>query len=201
MGTLSNGISAHPQINHAHNTHTMNKHHLILAVCALLCFAVVARLVPHAPNLTPIAAIAFIGSLYLGRAWALLLPVLALALSDLFIGFYDWRIMLTVYGSYALVGLASIVAARQRSVPIIGASVVSASILFFLTTNAAVWAFSPWYEKSIAGLLYAYELGLPFFRNMLMGDLLYTGALVALCEGVRAYSAKTPRTAIRGVPA
>jgi hypothetical protein len=59
---------------------------------------------------------------------------------------------------------------------------LSSSIGFFALTNAAVWAFSPWYEKSLAGLLYCYTLALPFFKTMLYGDLVYGFVLlVAPC--------------------
>lgn len=160
----------------------MNKNNLIITICLLIFFAIAVRLFPHAPNMTPITAIAFIGSLYLGRKWAIVLPLLALFLSDLLIGFYDWKIMLSVYGSFALIGFLSFIVTKYRAILPVGFSVIGASLLFFLITNGAVWAFSPWYEKTASGLLYSYELGLPFLRNMLVGDVLYTTALVAIFE-------------------
>lgn len=163
----------------------MKRNNLIITICLLIFFAIAVRLFPHAPNMTPITAIAFVGSLYLGRKWAIVLPPLILILSDLLIGFYDWKIMFSVYGSFALIGLLSLVAAKYRTLLPVGLSVIGASLLFFFITNGAVWAFSPWYEKSISGLLYSYELGLPFLRNMLLGDVLYTTALVAVFESVR----------------
>lgn len=171
---------------------------IIITICLLIFFAIAVRLFPHAPNMTPITAIAFVGSLYLKRRWAILLPILALFLSDLLIGFYDWKIMLTVYGSFALIGFLSLVAAKYRALLPVGLSVIGASLIFFLITNGAVWAFSPWYEKSISGLLYSYELGLPFLRNMLIGDVLYTTALVAVFECVRVLCA-LPRLTVKQV--
>jgi hypothetical protein len=160
----------------------MNKKNIIYVVCVLILFGVIVRLLPHEPNMTPITAIAFVGSLYLGKKWALVMPLLILLFSDLLIGFYDWKIVLFVYGSFALIGMLSFVALKFRAVLPVGLLVIGSSILFFLITNMAVWAFSPWYEKTISGLLYSYELGLPFFRNMLIGDILYTLALVSLFE-------------------
>ena len=169
----------------------MNKNNLIVAIYLLVLFGIMMRLFPHAPNMTPITAIAFMGSLYLGRKWAIVLPLFALLLSDLLIGFYDWRIMLSVYGSFALIGLISFITAKYRAVLPVGLSVIGSSILFFLVTNAAVWAFSPWYAKTVPGLLYAYELGLPFLRNMLLGDVLYMVVLIGAFEGVRVLRAST----------
>ena len=136
------------------------------------------RLLPHAPNATPITAIAFVSSLYLGKRWSIILPCIALLLSDAIIGLYDWKIMLSVYGSFILIGCLSWLSSKYRSFLSIGVSVVSASLIFFLITNGAVWLFSPWYEKTVSGLLYSYELGLPFLRNMLTGDMAYTIALI-----------------------
>lgn len=170
----------------------MNRTNLTIAICLLIIFAIAVRLFPHAPNMTPITAIAFTGSLYLGRRWGMILPLLALFLSDLFIGFYDWKIMLSVYGSFALIGLLSFVSAKHRGLVPLGLSVLGASFLFFFVTNGAVWAFSPWYEKSISGFLYSYELGLPFLRNMLIGDVMYTSALVVMFESIIAFNALVP---------
>lgn len=163
----------------------MNKNTLIITACLLVLFGIVVRLFPHTPNMTPITAIAFIGGLYLGRKWAIVLPLLVLLASDLFIGFYDWQIMLAVYGSFATIGLLGFVATKYRNIFPIGLSVVGSSVLFFLITNAAVWAFSPWYAKTVSGLLYSYELGLPFLKNMLLGDVVYMAVLAGVFEGVR----------------
>ena len=55
-----------------------------------LIFVLIAatlRVVPHAPNFAPIGAMALFGGAYLGRKWAIALPLVAMFLSDLFIGF------------------------------------------------------------------------------------------------------------------
>jgi hypothetical protein len=184
METLSNGTSVHQSIKHI----KLNKNIFIVVVLSLILFGFTIRLLPHAPNMTPITAIALVGSLYLGRKWALILPCLALFLSDAVIGYYDWKIMLSVYGSFILIGFLSFIVSKYRTLFSVGVSLVSASVLFFLITNGAVWAFSPWYEKTISGLLYSYELGLPFLRNMLTGDVLYTTALIIIFESAYAFS-------------
>lgn len=149
---------------------------------ALLLFAICLRLLPHAPNFTPIAALAFVAIRYVSSTWAVLLPLSALFLSDLIIGFYSWPIMFSVYLGFGMIALTSLLVGRTRSLCATGAAVITGSLTFFLVTNAAVWLFTPWYEKTFAGLLYAYELGLPFLRNMLMGDLFYTFAIIAVVE-------------------
>ncbi|OHB10740.1 MAG: hypothetical protein A3G05_00720 [Candidatus Zambryskibacteria bacterium RIFCSPLOWO2_12_FULL_45_14] len=163
----------------------MDTRKTILIASILVLFGILVRLLPHLPNSTPISAIAFASSIYLGRRWALSLPLLALFLSDIFIGFYDWKIMASVYGSFVLIGILSWLGRKYKNLFSIGFLVILAPIIFFLVTNTAVWLFSPWYTKDIAGLLYCYELGLPFLRNMFIGDVVYTTFLFSVFEYAR----------------
>jgi hypothetical protein len=67
---------------------------------------------------------------------------------------------------------------RQSRGPIrVGALTLCASVLFFVVTNLGEWAFQPWYPKTGAGLAASYVAGIPFFRNMLLGDLAYSALL------------------------
>lgn len=162
----------------------MKKSHLILCSLGLLSIGIATRLLPHPPNLTSIGAITLIGSLYLGKRWGLILPLTAVFISDLVLGFYNWKIMLSVYVSFGIIGLMSWISTKHRSPIGVSTATIGSSIIFFIVTNTAVWLYTPWYEKSLSGLLYCYELGLPFFRNMLLGDLLYTVLLILAIEGV-----------------
>lgn len=144
---------------------------------------IVLRMIPHLPNFAPIAAMALFGGVYLNKKYALLIPLLALFLSDLLIGFYSPWIMLSVYGSFALIGGIGFYLKKHKNARnIVGASLLG-SIIFFLITNFAVWA-APYsfYPHTFQGLMQSYLMGLPFFRNTLMGDLFYTGAMFGLME-------------------
>jgi hypothetical protein len=73
---------------------------------SLVGLDIVARVAPHAPNVTPIAASAvFAGMVLRSRALGLAVPIAALLLSDLVAGSYDWRIMGVVYAALALPAL------------------------------------------------------------------------------------------------
>jgi len=176
----------------------MNRALLISITVGLVVLGMATRFIPHAPNATALTAIALISSLYLGnRLLSLIIPMAALIISDAFIGFYDWKIMASVYISFALGWALVSFCKKKKGFGVAGISLASSSILFFLITNGAVWLFSPWYEKSIAGLLYAYELGIPFLRNMFVGDFVYTLGLIAVFEAVlilssvKSFSTKT----------
>lgn len=144
---------------------------------------IVLRLVPHLPNFAPIAALALFGGVYLNKKYALIIPIIALLISDMFIGFYSGWIMLSVYGSFIIIGLLGLYLKKHKSVVnIIGAS-LTASILFFLATNFAMWAIPhSLYPHNWQGLLQCYIMGLPFFRSTLAGDLFYVGAMFGLYE-------------------
>lgn len=168
----------------------MNKK--ILSILGLIGIGVVGRLLPHVPNATPITAVTVTARKYIGRTWAFVIPLVAMAASDIFIGFYDWRVMASVYVSFILIAaMSSLVKKTATPLAIIVLAALS-SVLFFLVTNFAVWAFSPLYAKSIWGLLECYSAGLVFFRSMLFGDVLYTTLIVGAFELARA-SVRLPK--------
>ena len=152
------------------------KKHLDKLINPLLIVFIAAslRLVPHPPNFAPIAAMALFGGAYLNRGYALAVPIVALLLSDLFIGFYSPIVMVSVYGSFILAGLVGLWLKRRKSPRNVIFAAAGSSILFFLITNFAVWL-GGWYPRNLAGLAECYTLALPFFRNTIAGDLFYTG--------------------------
>jgi len=152
------------------------KNRKILEVSIAIVFVLIGvslRLIPHAPNFAPIGAIALFGGVYLSRKLALVIPLAAMVISDVFIGYYEVALMAFVYGSFLLcVVLGFWLKRHKKWQTILGSSVLSALIFFFLT-NFAVWAFTPWYAKTFSGLIQSYLMALPFFRNTLLGNLFY----------------------------
>src|SRR5262249_56247255 len=119
-------------------------------------------LAPHAPNVTPIAASAmFAGMVLRSRALAVAVPISAMLASDLVVGAYDWRIMGVVYAALALPALLARWG-RARPMLMLAPLVLSSSLLFFATTNFAVWAFSGMYAHDLHGLVLCYVAALPF---------------------------------------
>jgi hypothetical protein len=59
------------------------------------------------------------------------------------------------------------------------AAALASSVSFFLISNFDVWIATNLYPKNLAGLITSYTLALPFFRNALEGDLLFTAAMFA----------------------
>jgi len=153
----------------------------IIALLFIL-IGVSLRLLPHAPNFTPIAAIALFGGVYFSKKIALILPVAAMLISDIFIGFYEPKLMIAVYGSFILSVVLGFWLKKHKSWYAIGGGAILSSTLFFLVTNFAVWAFAPWYAKNLSGIIQCYVMALPFFRNTLLGDLFYASVFFGAYE-------------------
>lgn len=160
----------------------------LLAVI-IIVFGVLSRLIPHVPNIVPIGALMLFGGAYLPKK-LLWLPLLALFISDYFIGFYGTD-MLYVYGSFALVGLIGLWLRLHKKPLFVISGVLTSSVLFFLITNFGVWAPpNNWYPHTFNGLIQSYTLALPFFRNSLIGDLGYTILLFGGYEIIQNFSKK-----------
>lgn len=160
---------------------------IILTVIIVL-FAIYMRLIDHPANFAPIGALSLFIGYYVSGKWKFALPVIILFLSDLFLGFYELGVLLSVYGSFVLISIIGHFL-RSRSLDktsekIFGffISTLAGSVLFFIITNTAVWWFSPWYEKTLDGLLLCFTLALPFFRNTLFGDIFYTAVFFTTME-------------------
>lgn len=141
-----------------------------------IAIGALSRVIPHPANFAPITAMALFGGVYLNKKQALTLPILAMILSDFVIGFDSLPMRLSVYGSFILSVLIGFwIKSHKNAKNIIFASLTS-SVLFFVITNFAVWAFGTMYLKNFSGLTECYLLAIPFFRNTLLSDLIYSGA-------------------------
>lgn len=154
----------------------------------------VARIVPHPANFVPIAAMALFGGTYLNKKQALILPLAAMVLSDFIIGFDSLHMRISVYGSFLIMVLVGFWIKKHKNIKSIVAASVFSSIIFFVITNFAVWAFGTMYPKSLLGLIECYILAIPFFRNTLLGDLTYTGIFFGSYEYLFSFMPKNKPT-------
>lgn len=145
-------------------------------IAAMLLLAAFSRLIPHPANFTAVLALAlFGGAKFKNTSLAVLVPLIAMLITDLIIGLYS--LMPFVYACIAATALIGTYVGRKSNPGfIIGASVVS-STLFFLVTNAAVWYHNPNFAQSSSGLMMCYDFALPFYRNQLFGDLFFNFVL------------------------
>ncbi|MCX6764132.1 MAG: hypothetical protein NTU58_00255 [Candidatus Nealsonbacteria bacterium] len=159
----------------------------IIFVVILIAIGITLRLLPHLPNFTPIIAIALFGGVYLKRKAAVVIPLLTMAVSDMFIGRYELSLMISVYGTFFICVLLGFwLKNNKKWYTILGCTLLG-SVLFFTITNFAVWIFTPWYAKTVFGLIQCYLMALPFFRNALLGDLFYVITFFGAYEIVEAW--------------
>jgi hypothetical protein len=88
------------------------------------------------------------------------------------------------YGQMAIVYLAlllpvvfgMLVRRRPRAWSVV-AGALATSVTFFVVTNFAEWAFYDLYPHTAAGLVEGYAAAIPFFRNTLVSDMLFSGLI------------------------
>lgn len=147
---------------------------------ALAVLTAVVRLLPHPANFTPVGALGLFAGAHGRSRAALLVPLIALLAGDLLLGFYNPIIMAAVYGGFAVsVWIGHRFLRHSHASRRVAVSAVASSAAFFLLTNFACWLVGM-YPRTLAGLGSCYAMGLPFFRNTLAGDLLYTAVLFGL---------------------
>lgn len=163
---------------------------LELAWLALVAVAVAGRLWQpewqgvRLWNVTPLTAVALAaGALFPNRLLAAAAPLAALALSNFFEPAYgSWGIAAVVYAASAWPVLCGGLVNRHRWVAVLGGA-AAASLVFFLATNLAHWAFTSQYEHSPAGLAACFTAALPFYRPL--GDIGWSLAVFAGIVAVR----------------
>ncbi|MFH1192987.1 MAG: DUF6580 family putative transport protein [Candidatus Jorgensenbacteria bacterium] len=148
----------------------------------LIFFAVLSRLIPHAPNFTPVISVALFAGTYLKKPLAFTIPIAALLISDAIIGFYG-SLMLFVYGCLALITVLGFMMKGGVSVGTVAGFSLAGSVCFFVVTNFGVWALpNSMYPKTLTGLAECYVMAIPFFRNTIFSTLIYSAALFGAYE-------------------
>lgn len=166
-----------------------------LVLAGMILIAALTRVLPHPPNFSPVEAMALFGGAYFAsRSLALLVPLLAMLLSDLVLGLLNGGIyseyffgtsFLLVYACIALCALLGFgLRGRVSGGRVLGYA-LTGSVLFFLITNFGSWPGSPMYPQNGAGLLAAYVAGVPFFQWTLLSTLVYAAAMFGGFELLR----------------
>ncbi len=158
-----------------------------LLLAAMIALAALSRLLPHPPNFSPVEAMALFGGAYFAsRAWALVVPLVAMALSDIALGlmfggsYMSYVASIGFWSVYACIALSAVIGFGLRG-KVNGANVLgyslAGSILFFAVTNFTAWFGSPLYPQTGSGLVAAYVAGIPFFQWTVLGTLFYSALL------------------------
>jgi hypothetical protein len=141
----------------------------------LLLISSLSRVIAHPANLTPVGAISVYATRKFGFKKSILITLGALVISDIFLGFGFYTP--SVYIGFITYTIFQVAFKKYKLSPVYSA--VCGSTAFFLITNFSVWL-GPWYEHTATGLTECFTLALPFYRNMIIGDLGFLAIIFAL---------------------
>ena len=157
----------------------------------LILILALARLIPHPPNFTPIIAVAIMsGYFFKNINLSFLTLIVAMLVSDLFIGFYENVIF--VYASLLLITFVFYKISNKINFKSLFIYSFAGSLIFFTVSNFGVWALgSPGvydiaYDKNFNGLLQCYILAIPFFGNTFLSTLIFAYPAVFIYKSLAA---------------
>jgi hypothetical protein len=158
-----------------------------LMLASMIALAALSRLLPHPPNVSPVEAMALFGGAYFaGRGLALVVPLVAMVLSDIALGlvnggeYLSYVASLSFWSVYLCIALSTMLGfglrGRVSGPRVLGYS-LGGSVLFFVVTNFFTWFGSTMYPQTGEGLVAAYVAAIPFFQNTVLGTLFYAAVL------------------------
>ncbi|HPI21164.1 MAG TPA: hypothetical protein PKY56_12425 [Candidatus Kapabacteria bacterium] len=146
-----------------------NNQNLIIAT-VLVIVAAFSRLLIDIPNVSPIMALSlFAGAYFLDKKFAIVIPIAAMLLSDVFLGFHS--MIWAVYLSFVFAVFIGYWISKKVTFIKVFFSSLAGSIIFFIVTNFAYWLMFSDYTRDMSGLILCYEMAIPFFRNTLLSDI------------------------------
>ena len=179
---------------------------LDVVLFALLSGLVAAGRFAHSelPNFTPLTACSLFAGYWFAAQRnklfslpAVLVPACGLLISNLWLPSYAnaW-VMLAVFGcsmaSAAFPGCCIKLFGKTPTYWGAALCCLAPSLQFFLITNGVVWLVQPsTYERSLAGVAACYMAGLPFYRNMVWGDVFYLAILAGVTGLARVMAARS----------
>ena len=161
-----------------------------LVLAGLVLVAALTRLLPHPPNFSPVEAIALFGGAYFAaRRWAIIVPLVAMMISDFALGlmnggtYMDYFVSAHFLAVYACIVLCTVLGfglRRRVTAARVLTYSIAGSVMFFLITNFSVWATASPLDVNPActiGLGACYAAAIPFFQWTVLGTLFY-GAML-----------------------
>jgi hypothetical protein len=176
-----------------------------LTLVTILVLAGIAALLRAAPyylqlsaeaafiwNLMPVGALCLFAGSRLRSRHAWLVPLVVMIASDLLIAYPLWKMGYPafslirtpiIYLSYLVyVAIGRMIRQGELSPVVIGGAALLASVQFFVLTNFASWlvdirSANSQYTPTLDGLATCFLAGIPFYKNTLVADLLYSALI------------------------
>lgn len=155
---------------------------LLLIVVGMILAAAISRVAFYPITYSPVIAMAlFGGAVIKDKKWAFALPLLAMFLSDFLfevsgiaVGFWGWGQLV----GYGILGMITVVGFRIKKInlPVVAGFSILSTLLFFFLSNSSVWLLdsSLTYARSFSGWMSCLAAGIPFLKNDLLTNLVYS---------------------------
>ena len=167
-----------------------------LIISGMILLAAISRFLPIAlpsmANFSPVGTMALFGGAYFAKKqWAFIVPMMALWVSNLILNnvFYtkyyptfSFGFELAVFVSFALVVVIGIVLLKRVNIVNLLTANILGTIGFFLISNFFVWAGGTMYPQTMEGLGMCFTMGLPFLKNTLLSNLLFSAVMFGTFE-------------------
>ena len=167
-----------------------------LIISGMILLAAISRFLPIAmpsmANFSPVGTMALFGGAYFAKKqWAFIVPMMALWVSNLILNnvFYtkyyptfSFGFELAVFVSFALVVIIGIVLLKRVNIVNLLTANILGTIGFFLISNFFVWAGGTMYPQTMEGLGMCFTMGLPFLKNTLLSNLLFSAVMFGTFE-------------------
>lgn len=159
----------------------------LLEVILVVIVGIVGRLIPHMPNMTPIIGLSLFAGVNLPRVQAVGILFFTMFISDVCLALIFGYPIAGYFSLFTYTGAAVVVlvsANLRYSKKFLLPYVLGASGWFWVWTNFGVWLTSNLYLKTFDGLLSCYYMALPFLRNGLIGDLVWSSCIFGVFYGL-----------------
>ncbi|MEO6403997.1 MAG: DUF6580 family putative transport protein [Ferruginibacter sp.] len=159
---------------------------MIWIAAALIIIAALIKVLSFVKgySFSPMIGLAvFSGAVMKDKKFAFVLPLFSMFLGDLFFevfnitaGFYGW-VQLVGYSILTIITIFGF-NLKKFSPLNIAAFSISSSLIFFILSNSSVWIFSNgYYAKNFSGFIDCLVAGIPFLKNGLVTDLVFSAIL------------------------
>jgi hypothetical protein len=137
-----------------------------------------SRLLHLPPNIAAVTGVTIFAGFAIRNVWlALLVPIAAMALADVLLGWHN-EASFTYVGMAAGVLIARGLLRQLTPLRLVGATFL-ASLAFFVLSNLGVFV-SGYYGFSLEGLIACYAAAIPFWQSSLIADFTSTALVFAV---------------------
>jgi hypothetical protein len=141
-----------------------------------------SRLLHLPPNIAAVTGVTLFAGFAIRNVWlALAVPLAAMALADVALGWYN-EVLFTYVGMAAGVVLARALLHPLTPLRLVGTTLL-ASLVFFVLSNLGVFV-SGYYGYTLEGFIACYVAAIPFWQNSLIADVTSTALVFAIYLGL-----------------